>query len=417
MKVLWITNTIFPIPSKELGIPTPFVGGWMYSSAEYLVDFYANIKLGVAALYSGKSLKILHSGGITYFLLPRSVPKYLYDKKLESVWKEVQKNFNPDLVHIHGSEYPYGLSYINACGNKNVVMSVQGLVSVIERYYLGGINKEDLQKSKTLRDWVKHDSVFRQRRRMQKQGEFERLLIGKIRHVIGRTSWDKAHVWAINNEAHYNFCNETLRKEFYEHSWRQDNCTKHQIFLGQSYYPLKGLHQVIKALPLILKYYPDTKVFIAGEDFVNNIKAWRLKGYGKYIRALIKRTGVEGKIIFTGVLPEKMMCEKYLESNVFVCPSSIENSSNSIGEAQLLGVPCVASYVGGTMDMVIHEKTGLLYRFEETEMLAEEVCRIFSDVNLAGSLSKNGRIAALQRHNRKQNIEKLYTVYKEICRE
>jgi len=416
MRVLWITNTIFPAACKELGISLPFFGGWMYSGMEYLVKTYKNIEMGVASLYSGKSLKKIHSGGITYFLLPRSAPKYLYDQKLETHWAEVQKLFTPDLVHIHGSEYPYGLAYVNACGSGNVVLSIQGLVSVIERYYLGGIEKKDLYRNKTLRDWVKHDSVLQQRLRMKKQGEYEKLLIGNIQHVIGRTSWDKAHVRAINSGACYHFCNETLRQEFYGHKWQQNTCKKYQLLLNQSYYPLKGLHQVIKALPLVLKYYPDTKVVVTGDDFIKNKKTWRMKGYGKYIRSLMKKTGVEGKIIFTGVLPEKEMCEKYLESNVFVCPSSIENSSNSIGEAQLLGVPCVASYVGGTADMIEQEKTGLLYRFEEVEMLAEAVLSIFSDANLAHHLSENGITAARQRHDRQQNVEKLYTIYQEVCR-
>jgi glycosyltransferase involved in cell wall biosynthesis len=416
MRVLWITNTIFPAACKELGISLPFVGGWMYSGMEHLVKTYKNIEIGVASLYSGRSLKTIHSGGVTYFLLPRSTSKYLYDQKLEAHWSEVQMLFKPDLVHIHGSEYPYGLAYVNACGRENVVVSVQGLVSVIERYYLGGIEEKDLNRNKTLRDWVKHDSVLQQRLRMQKQGEYEKLLIGKIHHVIGRTSWDKAHVRALNSGAYYHFCNETLRNEFYKHKWQQNTCKKHQILLSQSYYPLKGLHQVIKALPLILKYYPDTKVVVTGDDFIQNKKAWRMKGYAKYIRTLMKNSGVEGKIIFTGVLPEKEMCEKYLESNVFVCPSSIENSSNSIGEAQLLGVPCVASFVGGTADMITHEETGLLYRFEEVEMLAEAVFRIFSDADLARLLSENGIIAARQRHDRQQNVENLYTIYQEVCR-
>jgi len=131
---------------------------------------------------------------------------------------------------------------------------------------------------------------------------------------------------------------------------------------------------------------------------------------------LLKTKGVEKKIKFTGPLSEKEMCAKYIESNVFVCPSSIENSSNSIGEAQLLGVPCVASYVGGTSDMISHKKSGLLYRFEEVEMLAKSICHIFSDVDFANNLSKNGRMEAIKRHDGENNTMKLNFIYYNICK-
>ena len=59
----------------------------------------------------------------------------------------------------------------------------------------------------------------------------------------------------------------------------------------------------------------------------------------------------EDQFEFEGFLSAEKMKRLLLESNVFVCPSSIENSPNSLGEAMLLGVPCVASDVGGIADM------------------------------------------------------------------
>ncbi|MGC9375869.1 MAG: hypothetical protein ACP5DQ_12625, partial [Bacteroidales bacterium] len=116
MKILWITNTIFPVPSKEIGLPEPLVGGWMYSSAKYLLDHFDNIKLGVASLYWGKKLKTFKTDRIIYYLIPRSTAAHLYDKNLENYWQIVEKEFSPDVVHIHGTEYPHGLAYVNACG-------------------------------------------------------------------------------------------------------------------------------------------------------------------------------------------------------------------------------------------------------------------------------------------------------------
>tara|TARA_R110002050_G_scaffold295516_1_gene454453 strand:+ start:5043 stop:6296 length:1254 start_codon:yes stop_codon:yes gene_type:complete len=416
MKVLWITNTLFPAACDELGLPKPIVGGWMYSAAESLIKVEEKIELGVASLYSGKELRSLRIEGITYFLVPRQGKNHQYSIELEAFWKNVQTQFAPDLVHIHGTEYPHGLAYVNGCGNKNVVVSIQGLVSVYERYYYGGISENDLQKSVTLRDRIRKDSIFQQRRKMSERGFFEKSLLRKVNHVIGRTSWDRTHTWAINPNASYHFCNETLRSEFYKSDWLLNNCEKHSIFLSQAYYPIKGLHQMVKALPLILREWPDAKVYVAGDNFMMNNPKWKMNGFGKYIHRLMQENEVEDKFVFTGTLSGEEMRQRYLDSNVFVCPSSIENSPNSIGEAQLLGVPCVASYVGGVSDLITDRETGLIYRFEEVEMLAESICQIFKNHELANKLSTQGKMLAVSRHSQSVNSEQLNSIYQTICK-
>lgn len=65
----------------------------------------------------------------------------------------------------------------------------------------------------------------------------------------------------------------------------------------------------------------------------------KISGYGKYLRKLMEENGLEDKITVLGQLSDVQMKEAYLNSHVFVCPSALENSPNSLGEAMLLGVP------------------------------------------------------------------------------
>ena len=234
-----------------------------------------------------------------------------------------------------------------------------------------------------------------------------------MKNIIGRTSWDKAHAWAINSKAKYYFNNETLRPEFYDGSkWDYDKCDKHTIFLSQAGYPLKGLHQVLRAMPLILRHYPDTKIRVAGAD-ITKYSTWRdklrISGYGKLIRHMIHQLHLDNHIEFLGPLNAEQMKQVYLNCNVFVCPSSIENSPNSLGEAQLLGVPHVASFVGGVADMMVGNEENL-YRFEEVEMLANKICDIFYNDNKQVDMSA----VALQRHNPQYNTKHLLDIYRQI---
>ena len=413
MKVLWITNILFPPICEELNIGSPVVGGWMYSSARTLLDFSTNLKLAVASIYSGDVFIKKEIENINYYLLPSKGNNTHYQKSLEPHWLKVIKDFGPDLVHLHGTEFAHGLAFLRTYSNIKSVVSIQGLVSVYARYYLGGLTCMDLLKSITLRDILK-GSLHNEQKKFVQRGEIEIEILRRTQNIIGRTSWDKVHTWAINPKAKYHFCNETLRESFYVNHWKYENCQHHSIFISQANYPIKGLHQVLKALPLILKYYPDTKVYVAGENVFSASsisRKLRLSGYGNYIRKLIRKYDLGKVVIFTGPLDETQMSERYLNSNVFVCPSSIENSPNSLGEAQLLGTPCVAAYVGGIPTMM----KGLehwMYRYEEIEMLAERVVEIFSLSSNVPDFS----IHAVSRHNKTTNGKRLISIYNDILK-
>ncbi len=412
MNILWIVNAPFPEVSESLQL-NYFVKGWVYSSAYELTKRYPGVNLGVASIYDGNCVNQIEIGNIIHFLVPQEARTDAINPKNDIYWKQIKKQFNPDIVHIYGSEYPYSYAYIRACGADNVVVSIQGLVSIIDRYYLGGINNYELVKNTTLRDMVRLDTVFSKHKNLRWRGKYEKLLFQNVHHVIGRTKWDNIHVKEINSDVNYHFCNETLRPLFYINKWSLENCTEHTIFISQANYPLKGFHQLIKALPIVLKYFPDTKVYVAGNKLYKKNRI-RNHGYGRYIDSLIKKYKVVDQIVYTGFLSETDICRRFLESHVFVSPSIIENSSNSIGEAQMLGVPCIASYVGGTPDMITHGETGFLYRFEEFEMLAAYICKIFSDDQLAIKISENSRMIASKRHNREVNAIKLLNIYSNL---
>ena len=111
------------------------------------------------------------------------------------------------------------------------------------------------------------------------------------------------------------------------------------------------------------------------------------------------------------------MVDNLLKANVFVQASSIENSPNSLGEAMLLGVPCVASNVGGTSDMLIDKEEGFLYPYTEPAMLAYYISKVFNDDELASKIGKNAKAHALITHDRKTNTDNMLKIYRRISNE
>lgn len=418
MKILWVVN--IPLPEASLLMnekPSPF-GGWLVNASKAIAE-KENIELFIAFPKNGVNTYIkLNGQNITYYAF-----KTVNDnnKKLiqdNHILRKIVKEVKPDIVHIHGTEFAHALSMVNVCRKEKIetIISIQGLVSVIEKHMYANLPFKVVYGF-TFRNLLRKDNVVGLKKLFAKRGKNEIEALKKTKHIIGRTTWDKACTSQINPIANYYFCNETLREEFYKHQWDIDKCEKYSLFVSQGQYPIKGLHYVLEAMPIILKRFPYAKLYVAGKNVIKSdtIKDKLLMTYyGKYIRKIIKKLNLEKNVIFTGPLDEKQMCERYLKSHVFVCPSSIENSPNSLAEAMILGVPCVASYVGGIPDMLKHEEEGFLYQADAPYMLAHYVCEIFENKDLALKFSKAAREHALRTHDIENNTARLIEIYKNI---
>ena len=118
--------------------------------------------------------------------------------------------------------------------------------------------------------------------------------------------------------------------------------------------------------------------------------------------------------MWTGCLNAEQMAEIYLTSNVFVCASNIENSSNSVCEAMLLGVPVVASDVGGMKSLLKDGREGYLFKKGDIGSLAGKIEDLFENPGKAEKLGANARIRALKTHDRNVNTENLINIYRQI---
>ena len=281
---------------------------------------------------------------------------------------------------------------------------------------MGGITLKDVWSNITVHEILTR-SMLGLKKHFKQKGESEKEYIRCARYIIGRTLWDKTHVKTVNPNVEYFHCDETLRSSFYDTEWKYKNCNPHTIFFSQAATPLKGFHMLLKALPIIKREFSDVKVRVAGSNIIRNHgfkNKIRQSTYAKILDKLIKKYDLTDNISFTGILNEEKMVQEYLNANVFVCASSIENSSNSIGEAQILGLPCVCSYVGGTPSIVEDGKTGILYRFEEYEMLAHHIMEVFKNKELANNIGNESRAVALKRHDALKNTKETFEIYNKI---
>lgn len=392
-----------------------FGGGWMTALAD-AVAIQDNINLSICFPLEGKSVLKEIYNNIDFYSIPVSLSSLTeYNKTIEDYMSRIAGLAKPDLVHIHGTEYIHGLALMNVRPDLKYIISIQGVVTACAQHYTGGLPIEAL-RLRTLKDIVMRKSVLQSKKTFERLSLYEEQILNKANAVIGRTAFDKAAALRINPNIKYYHCGEILRDSFYNNKWSFQNCIKHTIFISQGSYPLKGLHFALEAMPIVLKEYSDTKLIIAGYDITktNSLKdKLKLSGYGKYLKRLIEKYKLENNMEFTGVLNEKQICERLKSSHIYVLPSAVENSSNSLGEAMLMGVPCVASNTGGTPSMLKHGEEGFLYQYDDPYMLANYILRLFSDNNLCKAFSAKATEHAAKSYDRELNIKTMLKIYEE----
>ncbi len=423
MKILWIVNIMMPEACQLLNLPISKVGGWLSGYQTAILNAHPDIELHIvqpgdrkADVRQGQTIHHIFpqrwiETGSSFASAKRSRLSAI-SNQLPTYFDSLKQDIQPDVIHIHGTEFAHSLVWIETCGCEHTMVSIQGLASVCARYYMGGLTQEDKKGCWSFNDWRFNRTLGKEQHRLSQRGELETQLLKKVEHIAGRTAWDKAHAQVLAPQAQYHTLQEVLREPFYNpaNAWTLSKCQRHSIFVSQSHYPLKGLHQVLKALPYILKEYPDTQLYVVGEDRID--QHWRHRStYVNVLRKIIYQNNLRRCVHFLGTLTAEKMIEQYQRANLYICPSSIENSSNSLCEAQIIGTPVIASYVGGLPDLVEQGTSGLLYRFEEVEMLAQYVCQLFADDQLAMILSNSGRTSALRRHDREAISNTLFKLY------
>ena len=223
-----------------------------------------------------------------------------------------------------------------------------------------------------------------------------------VPNVIGRTEWDKSVSKILNPHVHYYYGGEILRECFYEPAERIIP-SKPTITTTISVPLYKGFDLILKVANIL-----KNEMHL---DFIWNV-------YGNVDASFTeKHIGLHHQdlnVNLCGVASAEELRSSLLNSTLYFHSSYIENSPNAVCEAQILGLPVVASRVGGTDSMVEHGKTGFLYPVTDPYMAASYIGRMIEDKEENVKIGKQAREVALVRHDKEKIVEELLKTYHEI---
>jgi glycosyltransferase involved in cell wall biosynthesis len=408
MRVLWFSVT----PSLYSKNSLSHNGGGWISSLESLVCKKTEVQLGIAFEHADSCFKV-EQNKVTYY--PINVRQSKWEKLKRKLIYEPEEirlipaclrvidDFKPDVIHVFGSEWCFGL--ITLYTEIPVIIHMQGsMPPIYNAQFPSGYSKIDLIKYSGFN--IK--KIFRQKlneKTLKSTVIREEKILRSCHYYMGRTEWDCNLTKLYNLNSKYFYCSESLREPFIstEIKWKHKNCNK-AIFMS-TISPLlsKGFDVILKTAKLIKE---NTDIDFEWRVFGTNeiqFHEWKTK---------IKASNVNVKLM--GTVSAEILKDELINANIFIHLSYIDNSPNSVCEAQTLGLPIISTNVGGISSIVEHKKTGLLVPANDPFSTASYIKLLFEDIELAVSLGRNAREVALKRHNPQQITSDLLGIYDKV---
>lgn len=420
MKVLWVQFAPFGIAGEVLGMKGNGIsGGWIAS--EY--DALDKSQVEVSFLCCSAAIKqTLHKKNDKAEAWCLPAPKITYGKDYTRQYSNeingIINQVKPDLIHLWGTEtfLPHIVTMLTPGIPK--VLYVQGLLGMHERYVGGYITGEDKKYYRHAN--VVHKIVGKIRDRyFKKQVEFEHDIINNAKNVITDNQFTRAYCNSVSSGCRY-YSHALLPSKIFTEAkkWNINTIERNTIFALYSLYPEKGLQQLLKALKIIKRDKPDIKVLVPGPYHIVNgkLNGKGMLPYETWLNNFIVENGLIENIEFVGPQSPAGMLSYFQKAHIFVNTSCMEVHSSTLREAMTVGTPSVSTLCGSVAEYLIHGENGLLYRYEEPEVLAWEILTILKDDDIAAKLSQNA-ISTMDAFENQVGSVSMNDVYKSLIGE
>jgi glycosyltransferase involved in cell wall biosynthesis len=389
LKIVWLAQYNVSTLQPELKLNRDVVqhtSSWIHSLSEFLA-LKNEIQLHIVTHSQlVDKTQVVRKNGIYFHVIKYSFPftkkgfpnYFPYDRLTgyHQFAKEARKIIDeiaPDVLHVHGTEGGY---YIPA-SKKDLpcIISIQGIIS------------EYIKIEPTLAGFL--------------QIRYERKAIKEAKNFGCRTNFDFDFVRGLNKSATIFDLPEAMNMVFYKYKWKRPEQLS-LVFVG-SVNKRKGIEDLIYALVKLKTFFPSILLKVIG---------WGTSAYREYLTQIIEKHDLKGNIAWLGGKSPTDVALELSRSTIFVLPSLLDNSPNCLAEAMAVGVPSVATNVGGIPSMIKNNVDGILFEKHDVDGLVEIVKSLATNMDLQDKLSMNARARALERNYPPNVANRYIEVYK-----
>lgn len=416
MKVLWISAS-FSAAAKQtlLGLKNAYgSGNWIDDEAATLIKEEGIEGLTLVSSCSNQ-MRFALNQGISYVDLglgPLTESSGFLMNKLHEALFEAIERVSPDVIQIWGTENPLSQIAMQCAkeSGKPSILCPQGLVASLLHFPNGHVSAREMCGPNIL-DWMKMPLFNTTKSVYRKNVPFEMKAIELADYVLSDNQWTFDYCLCVNPAIHPLWYPLPINGCFTEASWSVSECTPHTIMSVSPRSSYKGQHVLLRAVGRIKKRYGDVKVYfpaMAGKMSSGVANAFKRTPYNSMLLRLIHQYGLQDNVVFLDRLSPSELADTMRACNVFVNPSVIESNCMSLREAMWMGMPVVSAFTGSIQEYVDNGRNGILYRYEEDEILASELNRLFESQEKSERLGSNARKSMVAFYSNKTTLIDLY---------
>lgn len=164
---------------------------------------------------------------------------------------------------------------------------------------------------------------------------------------------------------------------------------------------MKGVDYFLDAAALVAKKFPDVYFVIAGDG-----------AHRKPLEDRAEELGLKPRMVFTGFRTD--VPDLLAEATLSVLPSLSEGLSNSLLESMAAGVPAIGARVGGNPEVIDDGVTGVLVPPRDPRSLADAMCLILGDRDLAARMGEAGRRRVREQFSVEKTVSDTEQLYRQL---
>jgi len=359
LKIAMLLSTPFP--------PEEGIGNYVCNLSRKLVKLGHKI---ILVTRGGLRTQILEFNDFVVFKLPFLIA-YPFHVDIHGLFvkKFVEHMQDIDILHIHSPLPP------SLCNTKKV----GGVVSTFHSTIYGASGKVELVDF--------HAILGRILGILSKHIESEIIKCSDVLTVSSRSvAFELANYYNLNPcdiMVLGNAVDETFLQQCHSPAARESDTI---MYVGRLAYG-KGLQDLIESMKMVVAKRPSSKLVIIGK--------------GPLLMRLINRTnelGLRDNVEFKGFIAHSELPSQYTRASVFVMPSYYEGMPTAILEAMACGLPVVATFVHGNVDVVKNANTGLLVPPKKPVELADAILYLFDHPDLKYEFGKRAQRLIKERY-------------------
>ena len=198
---------------------------------------------------------------------------------------------------------------------------------------------------------------------------------------------------------------EAIGKVFFDSSWSYSKCRKNSILFVGYLSERKGIEVLLESMSIVVKSIPDATLTVVGSGKTQ---------YLNKLADLIEKYRLSNAVSLVGPKLSSSIAQELSCVNIYILPTFLDNSPNSLAEALAVGTPSIASRVGGIPSMINNGINGVLFNKGDSAQLSEKIIELLRNRKMQEEFSKKSKILAFTNNHPKNVAKVTKNVYHKI---